>query len=834
MDGSIDFAFSDKTTMDNITQHIGYDLMGPVVHRWLLALDQYIQYLDDGDTTFLFCARAGVRIQKLYQIFQRGFPSDRNAEPVLFWISRIAVTKGVYGREHERALELITREYHHHPLRQLVEGLFRHHPERLAALDLRGADLKAYGFNFPGWLTLKAPVQNAVRAYLEDCTAAFEAYLVMLLDGKARAVLIDSGWQGSAQSLLARAYPEVEWKGLYFGRILTAHHDPTIVPDIIGLMFERDDYDPALPESAFARHRHLVECLLEPHGPSIEEIPATPFTEAANRLITANSQEEPDPEKDCLYLHVCRYLEDNAISSLSQIVARHQVAMPELARIIITPTGDEAQALHCKDRSADFGKTLMVPVLRDPRKDEPEKKDRRIREALWPEGQAALEYDGAIARDLQMRMNGLLDDAAWFDPCAEVEKESLPTAISDPAHPKVAIITRTKNRPLLLKRAAASVIGQTYPDYVWVVVNDGGDEVAVCTVIEECAVDRRRVLLVSNPQSLGMEAASNAGIRACCSEFIVIHDDDDSWEPQFLEKTIAFLSGPRGVRYGGAITQSLYVSEEVQGETVIEHGRWPYQDWVRNVQIAEMACGNFFPPIAFVFRRAIWEKVGGYNESLPVLGDWFFNMEFLLQADIGVLPEPLAFYHHRDRGDTLSGLYSNSVIGGVSKHEEFAAVARNEFLRRHADKTNAALSVVFGYIAGDMRGRLNSRHRRSAINTSHLDRNNLSPHDDRIDLYWAVGQINQLFAEKKRMFWRSRSQPSPIRPNAGWDEVQSALRKAKIMIPPPGDFDENAYLFNNPDVAKGVKEGDVWSGYMHYLLYGRTEGRLRPSRRERC
>ena len=285
MDGSIDFAFSDKTTMDNITQHIGYDLLGPVVHRWLLALHQYIQYLDDGDTTFLFCARAGVRIRKLYEIFQRGFPSDGNAEPVLFWISRIAVTKGVYGREHERALELITREYNHHPLRKLVEGLFRHHPERLAALDLRGADLKAYGFNFPGWLTLKAPVQNAVRAYLEDCTAAFEAYLDMALEGKSRAVLIDSGWQGSAQSLLARAYPEIEWKGLYFGRILTAHHDPTIVPDVIGLMFERDAYDPAIPESAFARHRHLVECLLEPHGPSIEEIPAPPFTEAANRLI---------------------------------------------------------------------------------------------------------------------------------------------------------------------------------------------------------------------------------------------------------------------------------------------------------------------------------------------------------------------------------------------------------------------------------------------------------------------------------------------------------------------------------------------------------------------
>jgi hypothetical protein len=78
----------------------------------------------------------------------------------------------------------------------------------------------------------------------------------------------------------------------------------------------------------------------------------------------------------------------------------------------------------------------------------------------------------------------------------------------------------------------------------------------------------------------------------------------------------------------------------------------PYNDWVRNVQLSEMACGNFFPPIAFLFRRAVLDRIGGFNEALPVLGDWFFNLEFLLEDDIAVLPEPLARYHHRDRGDT--------------------------------------------------------------------------------------------------------------------------------------------------------------------------------------
>jgi hypothetical protein len=92
-----------------------------------------------------------------------------------------------------------------------------------------------------------------------------------------------------------------------------------------------------------------------------------------------------------------------------------------------------------------------------------------------------------------------------------------------------------------------------------------------------------------------MEAASNAGIAACDSDYIVIHDDDDSWCPDFLEKTVAFLDGPKGARYGGVTTHSTYVSEEIRGDRVIEHETRPYNDWVRNVQLSEMACGNFFP-----------------------------------------------------------------------------------------------------------------------------------------------------------------------------------------------------------------------------------------------
>jgi glycosyltransferase involved in cell wall biosynthesis len=63
-----------------------------------------------------------------------------------------------------------------------------------------------------------------------------------------------------------------------------------------------------------------------------------------------------------------------------------------------------------------------------------------------------------------------------------------------------------------------------------------------------------------------MEAASNAGSAVCDSDYVVIHDDDDSWLPDFLDRTVAFLDSEKGARYGGVATHSVYVSEEIRDD----------------------------------------------------------------------------------------------------------------------------------------------------------------------------------------------------------------------------------------------------------------------------
>lgn len=262
----------------------------------------------------------------------------------------------------------------------------------------------------------------------------------------------------------------------------------------------------------------------------------------------------------------------------------------------------------------------------------------------------------------------------------------------------VAIITRTKDRPLLLRRAVESVLGQTHAGWLHVIVNDGGDPAAVEQVVAPQAERYAgRLIRIDNPHSLGMEAASNKGIAASDSRYLVIHDDDDSWEPAFLEKMTALLEASKPP-VAGAICHSVLVREAIEGETVTEKAREDFNTDLQAVSLAQMAVRNLFPPISFLFQRAALEAAGPFREELPVLGDWDFNLRFLRRHEIAVLPEKLAFWHHRIAAGGAD--YANSSMeDGAARHARYDTLIRNELLRADMEAGRVDIGFLANYAA---------------------------------------------------------------------------------------------------------------------------------------
>jgi glycosyltransferase involved in cell wall biosynthesis len=245
---------------------------------------------------------------------------------------------------------------------------------------------------------------------------------------------------------------------------------------------------------------------------------------------------------------------------------------------------------------------------------------------------------------------------------------------------KAGIIMRTKNRPVLLKRAIGSVCSQTFSDWELVIVNDGGDPAEVEALVENAPADsRRRITCLHHAESKGMEAASNAGLAALQSRYVLVHDDDDSLHPEFLARTTAYLDEPPHLSVKGVVTGTQRVYEVIEGSTVRETSMHPYNDWLRNISLRRMLVENVFAPIAFLFDREACLEAGAFREDLPVLGDWDFNVRFLTRFEIGLIPEVLARYH--DRHMVQDGDYSSSVQGKAHLHAFYDNLLRNEWLR---------------------------------------------------------------------------------------------------------------------------------------------------------
>jgi glycosyltransferase involved in cell wall biosynthesis len=264
---------------------------------------------------------------------------------------------------------------------------------------------------------------------------------------------------------------------------------------------------------------------------------------------------------------------------------------------------------------------------------------------------------------------------------------SLPPAITLPPlskAPLVGVVTRTKDRVVLLRRAVESVLHQSYRNWIMVIVNDGGSPREVDDLVEAYAAEAGgRIRVVHNSKSLGMEGASKVGIDAIECDLLAIHDDDDTWAPEFLSVAIDELQrlqrGFPGVQ--GVATYSHRVLETIRGNLVETEAVEPFNDWVPPglLSLDRMLAGNFIPPISFLFSKKAYEDLGSVYEIIPYLGDWAFLIRFLCRYDVYLVPQFLAFYHWRIRSS--SGGFSNSVTSELDRHRFYKQFLLNAWLR---------------------------------------------------------------------------------------------------------------------------------------------------------
>lgn len=261
---------------------------------------------------------------------------------------------------------------------------------------------------------------------------------------------------------------------------------------------------------------------------------------------------------------------------------------------------------------------------------------------------------------------------------------------------KVSIILRTSERYLLLDRALEDIMLQTFKDWKIILVNDGGDITKITQLIQKNNIPSNKIKIVSLKENQGLNIAINVGAKHVEGEYVVVHDDDDTWHKSFLDKTVRFLDENK--EYGGVITHTIQVIEAIEGNKVKKIKEKDFNSYLKGViSFHEMLKNNLYSPISFVYRSSCYKEIGMYDENLKVLEDWDFNLRFMCKYDIFIIEEPLANYHIRKQKD-LQSIFQNTVTHRRKTHLTYDTLIRNKYLRADMENNQIGLGVMLNLL----------------------------------------------------------------------------------------------------------------------------------------
>jgi hypothetical protein len=123
-----------------------------------------------------------------------------------------------------------------------------------------------------------------------------------------------------------------------------------------------------------------------------------------------------------------------------------------------------------------------------------------------------------------------------------------------PGDGRIVVVISTRERPNLVGRAVASVLGQSRrPDRLVIVKNGPNHAEAYREALGPFLGDPT-VSVLWEPDLGGIAGPINVGLRLTETEYAAVLDDDDEWEPDFLKELAGALDSDRslGLAYCGA------------------------------------------------------------------------------------------------------------------------------------------------------------------------------------------------------------------------------------------------------------------------------------------
>lgn len=275
--------------------------------------------------------------------------------------------------------------------------------------------------------------------------------------------------------------------------------------------------------------------------------------------------------------------------------------------------------------------------------------------------------------------------------------------------PRVTVVLTSYNHEKYLREAIDSVLAQTYEDFELIIWDDNSHDNS-WQLISGYSDNRIRSFR-NDKQRRGIWGINRSISEVATGEYIAIHHSDDVWEPDKLEKQVAYLDAHQEI--GAVFSNALAIDEDSNPlddpehfySNVFNQPNRSRQEWLHHF----FYHGNGLCHPSVLIRKLCYDDCGLYRYGLSQQADFDMWVRLCLKYEIHVIHENLVKFRVRENEANTSGNRPDTRIRGwyefykvlenynsIIEFEELVRIfpAAEQFRREQGSDVGFALGMV--------------------------------------------------------------------------------------------------------------------------------------------
>lgn len=215
----------------------------------------------------------------------------------------------------------------------------------------------------------------------------------------------------------------------------------------------------------------------------------------------------------------------------------------------------------------------------------------------------------------------------------------------------ISVVLPTFNGSRYLAESLDSILAQTYPHWELIVVDDASTDETSDIIARYSGCDGR-IRYVRHEQNRRLPAALNTGFAVSRGAYLSWTSDDNRYHPQAL----ATMAGVLDARPEVDFVYAGFDIMDDSGQIISHHRAQPPDAFLRGE--TSNAC--------FLYRRDVYERLGGYAEDVFLAEDYDYWLRVLLSGyQMLALAETLYEYRRHER--SLTDAYRGQTFAAAEK-----------------------------------------------------------------------------------------------------------------------------------------------------------------------